>query len=141
MKTFLRGWGLATPSFKWCKIAHTLLRRSCTLCFETVLEMNKITPTPSPPLKNKISKNFFYSMICLKYLFKGVRVEMGTKSEKVCMCVCVCMYVCDAYISKVHGHFGHKFGMVPSKYWALMVFNFCGDRGLGARTKLFGVSN
>ena len=45
------------------------------------------------------------------FLSKGSRVlvEMGTKSEKVCMCVCVC--VCDAfllasispYISKVNG--------------------------------------
>ena len=94
---------------------------------------------------------------------------MGTKSEKVCMCVCVCvcvcvcmyvcmcvcMYVCvcvcDAfllasispYISKVHGHFWLKFGVVPSIYGALMLLNFCGDwgRGLGARTKLLGVSN
>ena len=85
------------------------------------------------------------------FLIQGlrVRVEMGTKSEKVCMCVCV--YVCDAfllasispYISKVHGHFWLKFGMVPSIYGALMLLNFCGDRGrgLGARTKLLGVSN
>ena len=78
-----------------------------------------------------------------------VSVEMGTKSEKVCMCVCVC--VCDAFllasispcISKVHGHFWFKFGMVTSIYGALMLLNFCGDwgRGLGARTKLLGVSN
>ena len=38
--------------------------RSCTLRFETVLGMNKITPTTSlPPLipqKLKISKNYFY---------------------------------------------------------------------------------
>ena len=57
------------------------------------------------------------------------------------MYVCVC--VCDAfllasispYISKVHGHFWLKFGRVPSIYRALMLLNFCGDRGrgLGAR--------
>ena len=63
------GWGLATPSFNRCKIAHTLLGRSCTLCFETGLGMNKITSTPSPPPKKK---NFFYFMIFLKNLFKGV---------------------------------------------------------------------
>ena len=65
-----------------------------------------------------------------------VRVEMGTKSEKVCICVCVC-------ISKVHGHFWLKFGLVLSMYGALMLLNFCGNQGmrLGARTKLFGVSN
>ena len=93
------------------------------------------------------------------FLIQGlrVRVEMGTKSEKVCMCecvyvcMCVCVCVCDAillasissYISKVHGHFWLKFGVVPSIYGALMLLNFCGDRGrgLGARTKLLGVSN
>ena len=93
------------------------------------------------------------------FLIQGlrVRVEMGTKSEKVCMCVCmyvcvcVCVCVCDAfllasispYISKVRSHFWLKFGVVPSIYGALMLLNFCGDwgRGLGARTKLLGVSN
>ena len=84
---------------------------------------------------------------------------MGTKSEKVCMCVCVyvcvyvcvcvCVCVCDAfllasispYISKVRSHFWLKFGVVPSIYGALMLLNFCEDwgRGLGARTKLLGV--
>ena len=46
-----------------------------------------------------------------------VRVEMGTNSEKVCR--------------------------VLSIYGALMLFNFCGDRGSGlrARTQLLGVSN
>ena len=46
-------------------------------------------------------------------------------------------------ISKVHGHFWLKFGMVTSIYRALMLLNFCKNRGrgLGARTKLFGVSN
>ena len=85
------------------------------------------------------------------FLVQGLRVcvEMGTKSEKVCMCVCVC--VCDAflfvsispYISKVRSHFWLKFGMVPSIYGALMLLNFCRSwgRGLGARTKLLGVSN
>ena len=32
------------------KIAQTLLGKSCILCFETVLGMNKITPTPTPTL-------------------------------------------------------------------------------------------
>ena len=64
------GWGLATPFLNRCKIAHTLLGRSFALCFETVLGMNKITPTPSPPLK-EISKKFFY-FIFLKNLFEGV---------------------------------------------------------------------
>ena len=93
------------------------------------------------------------------FLIQGLRVsvEMGTKSEKVCMCVCVyvcvcvCVCVCDAfllasispYISKVRSHFWLKFGMVTSIYGALMLLNFCGDwgRGLGARTKPLGVSN
>ena len=67
------------------------------------------------------------------------------------MYVCVCVCVCDAfllasispYISKVRSHFWLKFGMVTSIYGALMLLNFCGDwgRGLGARTKLLGVSN
>ena len=85
------------------------------------------------------------------FLIQGLRVsvDMGTKSEKVCMCVCVC--VCDAfllasispYISKVHSHFWLKFGMVTSIYGALMLLNFCGDRGrgLGDTTKLRGVLN
>ena len=60
--------------------------------------------------------------------------------------MCVCMCVCDAfllasissYISKVRSHFWLKFGVVPSIYGALLLLNFCGDRGrgLGARTKL-----
>ena len=55
-------------------MAHTLLGRSCILCFETVLGMNKIIPTPFPPPKNKkvFQKNFFHLMIFLKNLFKGV---------------------------------------------------------------------
>ena len=55
------GWGLATLSFNRYKRAHTLLRRSYFLCFETVLGMNKITSTPSPLPKNKkkFPKNFF----------------------------------------------------------------------------------
>ena len=79
---------------------------------------------------------------------------MGTKSEKVCMCVCVCvcvcvcmyvcMYVCDAfllasispYISKVRSHFWLKFGMMPSIYRALMLLNFCGNQGGGWRLGL-----
>ena len=47
------GWGLAILSFDRYKIAQTLQGKSCILCFETVLEMNKITPTPSQPPKNK----------------------------------------------------------------------------------------
>ena len=82
------------------------------------------------------------------FLIQGlrVRVEMGTKSEKVC-CVCVCdaflLASISPYISKVRSHFWLKFGMVTSIYGALMLFNFCGDwgRGLGARNKLLGVSN
>ena len=54
--------GLANPSFNRYKIAHTLLGRSCTLYFETVLGMNKITPKN----KKKFPKNFS------KNLFKGV---------------------------------------------------------------------
>ena len=50
---YLRGWGLATPSFNRYKIAHTLLGRNCTLYFENVLGMNRITPIPSPTLKIK----------------------------------------------------------------------------------------
>ena len=59
--------------------------------------------------------------------------------------------VCDAFllasispcISKVHGHFWLKFGIVTSIYGALMLLNFCGDWGreLGARTKLLLVLN
>ena len=64
---FLRGWGLATLSFNRYKIAHTLLGRSCILRFETVLGMNKITPTAFPPPKNTkvFQKNFFNLMIFL----------------------------------------------------------------------------
>ena len=49
-----------------------------------------------------------------------VRVEMGTKAEKVCLCV-----------------------RAPSMYEALMLLNFCGDRGRGlvAGMKLLRVSN
>ena len=72
-----------------------------------------------------------------------VRVEVRRKSEKVCMCVCVWRFFVGVYISKVRSHFWVKFGMAPSIYRALMLLNFCGDwgRGLGARTKLLGVSN
>ena len=47
------------------------------------------------------------------------------------------------YISKARSHFWLKFGRVLSIYRALMLLNFCGNRGrgLGARTKPFGVSN
>ena len=49
---------------------------------------------------------------------------MGTKIEKVCMCVC------DA-LTKFHAYFWLKFGMVPSIYGELMLLNFCGDWGRG----------
>ena len=52
------GWGLATLSFDRYQIAQTLQGRSCILCFETVLGMNKITPTTSPPPTPKKLKNF-----------------------------------------------------------------------------------
>ena len=52
------GWGLATLSFDRYKIAQTLQGRSCILCFETVLGMNKITPTTSPPLTPPQIKKF-----------------------------------------------------------------------------------
>ena len=43
----------------------------------------------------------------------------------------------------VNGHFCLKFGRVLFIYGELVLLNFCGDwgRGLGARTKLLGVSN
>ena len=70
LRKFIKGVGVGTPSFNRCKIAHTLLGRSCTLCFEIVLGMNKITPTPSLPQK-KFPKNFIL-IIFLRNLFKGV---------------------------------------------------------------------
>ena len=45
--------GLATLSFNRYKTAQSMLRESCILCFETILEVNKITPTPTPTSKNK----------------------------------------------------------------------------------------
>ena len=60
---FLRGWGLAT-----------LLGRSCILCFETVLGMNKITPPH--PLKIKIIYLRWWGL--LPYFL------MGTIWRKVC---------------------------------------------------------
>ena len=74
MLSHILGWGLATLSFDRYKIAQTLQGRSCLLCFETVLGMNKITPTTSPPPTNKkvFQKNFFNEMIFLKKLIKGV---------------------------------------------------------------------
>ena len=57
---YLRGWGLATSSFNKYKIAHTLLGGSCTLCFETVLGINKITLTPSPPQRKNFQKIFLF---------------------------------------------------------------------------------
>ena len=57
------GCGLATLSFDRYKIAQTLQGRSCILCFETILGMNKIAP------KNKISKKFFlFSDIFKKFV-------------------------------------------------------------------------
>ena len=74
-----------------------------------------------------------------------VRVEMGTKSEKVCICVCDAFLLASIspYTFKVRSHFWLKFGTVPSIYGALMLLNFGEDRGRGleARTKLLGVSN
>ena len=49
---------------------------------------------------------------------------MGTKSEKIYVCMCV------------HGHFWLKFGMVTSIYGALMLLNFCGNRGRGLGLEL-----
>ena len=74
LRKFLRGWGLATFTLNTYKIAHTSLGKSCILCFETVLGMNKITPAPLPPpkIKKVFQKNFFYFMIFLKNFFKGV---------------------------------------------------------------------
>ena len=56
---------------------------------------------------------------------------MGTKSEKVCMCDAFLLASISPYISKVRSHFWLKFGMVPSIYGALMLLNFCGNRGGG----------
>ena len=79
------------------------------------------------------------------FLIQGLRVsvEMGTKSEKVFVCDAFLLVFISPYIYKVQSHFWLKFGMVTSIYEALMLLNFCGDRGrgLGARTKLLGVSN
>ena len=55
-----RGGGLATLSFNTYEIAHTLLGRSCILCFETVLRMKKVTPTPPRPLKRKMFKKTLF---------------------------------------------------------------------------------
>ena len=43
--------GLDTLSFNRYKMAQSLLGRSCILCFETVLGMNKSTSTPIPTQK------------------------------------------------------------------------------------------
>ena len=43
--------GLNTLSFNRYKMAQSLLGRSCILCFETVLGMNKSTSTPIPTQK------------------------------------------------------------------------------------------
>ena len=72
------GGGVAHLSFDRYKIAHTCWGRSCILCFETVLGMNKITPTTSPPpfyhqkFKN-LQKKLFYFNDILRNLFKEVR--------------------------------------------------------------------
>ena len=69
---YLKGWELATLTFDMYKIAHTLLGRSCILYFETVLGMNKITPTPSPLNKNiKIFQQIFF--ICNNILRKFIK--------------------------------------------------------------------
>ena len=69
-----------------------------------------------------------------------VNVEMGTKREKVCMCLCDAFLLASIspYISKVHGHFWLKFGRVLSVYGALMLLNFCGYRGRGLELNFLG---
>ena len=85
--------------------------------------------------------------IHIYFLSQGSRlgVERGTKSEKVCVCVCDAFLLASIspYISKVRSHFWLKLDRLLSVYGVLMLLNFCGDwgRGLGARTKLLGVSN
>ena len=65
-------WGLATLSFNRYKVAHNLLGRSCILCFETVLKMNKITFTPTATPKNKkISKFFFIILMIFEKNLRG----------------------------------------------------------------------
>ena len=65
------GWGLATLSFYRYKKAQTLLARSCILCFETVLGVNKIFPTPTFTSENKKnSKNLFF--VCNDILRKVI---------------------------------------------------------------------
>ena len=64
------GWGLATLSFDRYKIAQTLLGRSCILCFETVLRMNK----------NKVNLEV-YSEKCQKEV-KSVYGNLYFKTEK-----------------------------------------------------------
>ena len=60
------------------------------------------------------------------------RVEMTTTSEKyVCVCGAFVLASISAYISKVKSHFWLKFGMGLSIYGALMLLNFCGNRGRG----------
>ena len=54
LRKFLRGWGLAAFSLNRYKVAHTLLGKSCILCFKTVLGMNKITPTTFPTPHRKL---------------------------------------------------------------------------------------
>ena len=48
--------------------------RSCILCFETVLGVNKIIPTPTPLQKIKKTQkiNFLFAMIFWEKLFEGV---------------------------------------------------------------------
>ena len=104
---------------------------------ETGSKEIKVTASNSPKPGPHIHIFFFNSEVT------GTR-RNGDKEWKS-------MYVCDAFllasispcISKVHGHFWLKFGMVTSIYEALMLLNYCGDWGrwLGARTKLLGVSN
>ena len=54
-------------------MAQILLWRSCIFCFETVFEINKITPTPSSPQKiKKIPKNFCFLIILLKNMAQGL---------------------------------------------------------------------
>ena len=102
------------PSFK------ILAHHSCKICGTSVVNVKVCTPPPPPPPP-----------------------AGWARDAPVCLCDAFLLPSISPYISKVHNHFWLKFGMEPSIYGALMLLNFCGDwgRGLGARTKLLGVSN
>ena len=75
------GWGLATIYFNRYKIAQTLLGRSCILCFETVLGLNNITPTPFSSQKKikNFQKLFFIAMIFALQYFQLLSFIIPTK--------------------------------------------------------------